>query len=61
MVVERVGDYFERHLRRIASCRGDLGVALWESQPEHEREREKTTNIKEGTHEEVSREDQKDK
>jgi hypothetical protein len=25
------GDYFERHPHRVASCRGDLGVALWES------------------------------
>jgi len=26
------GDYFERHPRRAASARGDLGAALWHSE-----------------------------
>jgi hypothetical protein len=29
-------DYFERNPRRAVSARGDLGVALWESQPENQ-------------------------
>ena len=33
----RSRDYFERHPRRIASCKGDLGVALWESEEGHGR------------------------
>ena len=49
MTEQAQGNYFERHPRRVSSCRGDLGVALWESEPGHERETSKTT--KEGSHE----------